>query len=140
MGGMRQSRERRPREHKVTVRLSEAEMAAMTAAAERAGLTLAAYIIRAGMDAAEHRDIPITEIPQVDREKPGSLAGFQRRTPLARKRPSSLVRSNSSGTERRASNLNGNHHRSPPRTDFCWSLGRAQWLQALLTIFNCGGY
>jgi len=93
MGGIRRSRDRRPREHKVTVRLSEAEMAATTVAAERAGLTLAAYIVRAVMDAAEHQDGPITEVQHADREKPGSPAGFRRRTPLARQRPSSLTRS-----------------------------------------------
>ena len=90
MGGIRRSPERRPRGHKVTVRLSEAEMAAMTAAAERAGLTLGAYIIRAGMDAADRRDIPITERQQTDHEKSGTASGLRRRTPLARKRPSSL--------------------------------------------------
>jgi len=130
MGDIRRSPER-PREHKVTVRLSEAEMAAMTAAADRAGLTLAAYIIRAGIDAAEHRTDPITEMQQADREKPGSPAGFQRRTPLARKRPSALVgwclpsakaawQRVRPGYERQGEQFGRNHHRSlPGETGFC---------------------
>ena len=61
-GAGRRSRESEPRQHKVTVRLSEAELATVTAAADRAGLALAAYIVRAGMDAAEHRAVPIAEM------------------------------------------------------------------------------
>lgn len=87
MRGIRRPHERQPHEHEVTVRLSEAEMATMTAAADLAGLPLAAYIIRAGMDAAEHRYGLITEMQPADREKPGSSASLRRRTPLARKRP-----------------------------------------------------
>ena len=105
----------------------------MTAAAERAGLTLAAYIIRATMDAAEPQDGPITEVQQADREKPGSPAGFRRRTPLARKRPSSLARSaNSPGYGATGEQSKRKHHRSPPGTDFCWYLGQAQRSQAPL--------
>jgi hypothetical protein len=46
----------------VTVRLSDAEFAAITTAANRAGLALAAWLSRAGMDAAEHRAAPVSEV------------------------------------------------------------------------------
>jgi hypothetical protein len=62
MGGARRSRERQRREYQVTVRLSEAERTTLTAAADRAGLALAASLVRAGMDVAEHRAGSITEL------------------------------------------------------------------------------
>src|SRR5215467_847282 len=55
VGAGRRSRKSEPRQHKVTVRLSDAELAAVIAAAGRAELAPAAYIARAGVDAAEHR-------------------------------------------------------------------------------------
>jgi hypothetical protein len=45
--------------HKVTVRYSEAEFTAVTAAAERAGMAVAAYIGQTGLDAAEFRSMPV---------------------------------------------------------------------------------
>ena len=62
VGAGRRSRESEPRQHKVTVRRSDAELAAVTAAAGRAGLAPAADIARAGVDAAEHRAAPIAEV------------------------------------------------------------------------------
>jgi Mobilization protein NikA len=61
-GAGRRSRESEPRQHKVTVRLSDAELAAVIAAADQAGLAPAAYIARAGVDAAEHRVAPIAGV------------------------------------------------------------------------------
>jgi hypothetical protein len=62
VGAGRRSRKSEPRQHKVTVRLSDAELAEVIAAAGRAGLAPAAYIARAGVDAAEHRVAPIAEV------------------------------------------------------------------------------
>lgn len=62
VGAGRRSRESEPRQHKVTVRLSDAELAAVIAAADRAGLAPAAYIARTAVDAAEHRVAPIAEV------------------------------------------------------------------------------
>ena len=53
-----------PREYVVKVKLSAAEKASMAAAAERAGLALAAYLGQAGMDAAEHRAVPVPALQQ----------------------------------------------------------------------------
>ena len=154
VGAGRRSRESERRRHKITVRLSEAELATLIAAAGRAGLALGAYIVRAGVDAAEHRAAPIAEVQRealleliravelayrvgvnleqvvarlnatgepgpdlglavadcmqvvhrIDeaaqaivrclklRAGQGTPGGFQRRTPLARPRPSSLLR------------------------------------------------
>jgi hypothetical protein len=78
-GGARRSRERQPRQHKITARLSDAELAAITAEADQADLALAAYIIRAAMDAAEHRAVPV---PEIQREMLAALievAGLMRR-------------------------------------------------------------
>ena len=60
--GARRPRERQRREYQVTVRLSEAELTTMTAAADRRGLALAAYLAQAGMDVAEHRAGSITDL------------------------------------------------------------------------------
>jgi len=62
IGGARRSRQRQRREYQVTVRLSQAELTTLTAAADRAGLALAASMVRAGMDVAEHRTGSITDL------------------------------------------------------------------------------
>ena len=62
MGGARRSRGRQRRKYQVTVRLSEAELTTLTAAANRAELALAAYLARAGMDVAEYRTGSITDV------------------------------------------------------------------------------
>jgi hypothetical protein len=62
--GGRRARERAPRNHKITVRLSDAELAELAAAADRAGLAVAAYLGRAGLDAAEHRAVPVPAVQQ----------------------------------------------------------------------------
>jgi hypothetical protein len=62
MGGARRPRERRRRKYQVTVRLSEAELTTMTAAADRRELALAAYLAQAGMDVAEYRAGSITDL------------------------------------------------------------------------------
>ncbi len=62
IGGSRRPRERQRRRYQVTVRLSEAERTALTATADRAGLALAASLVRAGMDVAEHRTGSITDL------------------------------------------------------------------------------
>jgi hypothetical protein len=48
----------------VKVKLSAAEKASMSAAAEREGLALAAYLGQAGMDRAEHRAVPVPALQQ----------------------------------------------------------------------------
>jgi hypothetical protein len=58
------------RRHRVSVRLSDGELAALSAAAGRAGLALSAYLAQAGLDAAEHRAAPVGE---VQREALGQL-------------------------------------------------------------------
>lgn len=47
------------RDHSFHLKLSAAERMVLAAAARRAGLTLAAYIVQAGMDVAEHRAAPV---------------------------------------------------------------------------------
>ena len=47
------------RDHRFELKLSAAERMVLAAAARRAGLTLAAYIVQAGMDVAEHRTAPV---------------------------------------------------------------------------------
>jgi len=42
--------------------LSDAELATLRAAADRAGLSLAAYVSGASLDAAEHRAAPVSEV------------------------------------------------------------------------------
>lgn len=44
------------------MRLSDAERTTLAAAADRAGLALAAYLVRARMDVAEHRTGSITDL------------------------------------------------------------------------------
>ena len=47
------------RDHRFELKLSAAERMVLAAAAHQAGLTLAAYIVQAGMDVAEHRAAPV---------------------------------------------------------------------------------
>jgi uncharacterized protein (DUF1778 family) len=47
------------RDQRFELKLSAAERAVLAAAANRAGLTLAAYIVQAGLDVAEHRTAPV---------------------------------------------------------------------------------
>jgi hypothetical protein len=47
------------RDHSFHLKLSAAERMVLAAAAHRAGLTLAAYVVQAGMDVAEHRTAPV---------------------------------------------------------------------------------
>ncbi len=78
-GGGRRSPEREPRRHKITVRLSDGELAALTAAAVRSGLSLAAFLSRAGLDAAEHRAAPVTEVQRQALAELIRAAGLVRR-------------------------------------------------------------
>jgi uncharacterized protein (DUF1778 family) len=64
-GGGRRTRGNERREYPVTVKLSKTEKAILSAAAQRAGMALAAYVCEAAMDAAEHRAVPV---PKVHRE------------------------------------------------------------------------
>lgn len=57
-GGGRRERGRERREHIVKVKLSTAEKASLAAAAERAGMAVAAYLGQVGLDAAENRAMP----------------------------------------------------------------------------------
>ena len=81
---MRRSRGSEPRGHKVTVRLSDGELATLTAAADRAGMALAAFLSKTGMDAAEHR---AAEISGVQRE---ALAELIRAAELVRRAGTNL--------------------------------------------------
>src|ERR1039457_1138234 len=56
--GGRRAREDAQRTN-LTVRLSGEERATLAAAADRAGLALGAYLVGAGLDAAEHRAVPV---------------------------------------------------------------------------------
>ncbi len=47
------------RDQRFELKLSAAERMVLAAAAHRAGLTLAAYLVQAGMDVAEHRAAPV---------------------------------------------------------------------------------
>ena len=47
------------RDHRFELKLSDGERDVLAAAANRSGLTLAAYIVRAGLDVAEHRLAPV---------------------------------------------------------------------------------
>jgi hypothetical protein len=61
------------------VRLSDAELAALSAAADRAGLALSAYLGQAGMDAAEHRAVPVGEVQREALRELIRAAGLVRR-------------------------------------------------------------
>jgi hypothetical protein len=77
--GGRRSRGQERREHPVTVKLSAAEKATLSGAAERAGKALATYLCEVGLDAAEHRAVPV---PVMQREMLAELmrvAGLVRR-------------------------------------------------------------
>jgi hypothetical protein len=58
-GGGRRARGSQCREYVIKVKLSAAEKESLAAAAGRAGLAPAAYLARAGLDAAEHRAVPV---------------------------------------------------------------------------------
>jgi len=75
---MRRSRGQ-DRRHRVTVRLSDGELAALSAAADRAGLALSAYLGQAGMDAAEHRAAPVGEVQREALRELIRAAGLVRR-------------------------------------------------------------
>jgi len=47
------------RDHRFELKLSAAERMVLASAANRVGLSLAAYLVRAGMDVAEHRAAPV---------------------------------------------------------------------------------
>jgi hypothetical protein len=55
----RRERAETTRENVVKVRLSDEEAEVLGAAAGRAGMALAAWLAQAGMDAAEHRALPV---------------------------------------------------------------------------------
>jgi len=57
--GARRPRADEPRSKQVTVKLTVAEHARLLAAAGRAELALGAYLGQVGMDAAEHRAMPV---------------------------------------------------------------------------------
>ena len=63
-GRGRRPREQKPRGYVVKAKLSAAEKASMSAAAEQAGLALAAYLVQASLDAAEHRAVPVPVLQQ----------------------------------------------------------------------------
>jgi hypothetical protein len=50
------------RDHRFELKLSAGERAVLAAAASRSGQTLAAYIVEAGLDKAEHRTAPVGEV------------------------------------------------------------------------------
>jgi Mobilization protein NikA len=77
--GRRRGRGGQLRGHKVTVRLSDGELAAIAAAADRTGLALAAYISTAAIDAAEHRAAPVSEIEREALAELIRAAGLMRR-------------------------------------------------------------
>jgi hypothetical protein len=47
------------RDHRFKLKLSAAERTVLATAADRAGLTIAAYLVKAGLDRAEHRTAPV---------------------------------------------------------------------------------
>jgi hypothetical protein len=58
-GSSRRQRGEERREHRVTIRLTPSEMAALTDAARREGLALAAFVAQAATDRAEYRAAPV---------------------------------------------------------------------------------
>ena len=78
-GRGRRPREQKPREYVVKIRLSAAEKASMSTAAERAGLALAAYLAQAGPDAAEHRAVPVPVMQQEMLRELAQASGLVRR-------------------------------------------------------------
>jgi uncharacterized protein (DUF1778 family) len=78
-GGGRRERDEVPRQHTLKVRLSGREKETLEAAAGRSGLALGAFVVQAGLDAAEHRAAPVGAL---QREAVGELiraAGLVRR-------------------------------------------------------------
>lgn len=75
----RRPRGQEPRDHVVKVKLSAAERASLSAAAERVGMALAAYIGQAAMDAAEHRAVPVSELQRQMLTELIRVAGLVRR-------------------------------------------------------------
>ena len=53
------TRGQEPRGHRFELKLSDGERDVLAAAASRSGLTLAAWLVRAGLDVAEHRLAPV---------------------------------------------------------------------------------
>ncbi len=47
------------RDHRYELKLSASERTVLATAADRDGLTLAAYLVKAGLDRAEHRTAPV---------------------------------------------------------------------------------
>lgn len=58
-GSSRRERSEERREHRVTIRLTPSEMAALADAARREGLALAAFVAQAATDRAEYRAAPV---------------------------------------------------------------------------------
>ena len=63
--GARRPREQQEPRQPFTVKLSAAERAKMADVADRVGMALAAWLCETGMDAAEHRAVPV---PKMHRE------------------------------------------------------------------------
>ena len=63
-GRGRRPREQKPRADVVKAKVSAAEKASLSAAAEQAGLAVAAYLVQAGLDTAEHRAVPVPVFQQ----------------------------------------------------------------------------
>jgi hypothetical protein len=62
-GGVRyRTRGQERREHRFELKLSAAERGILATAADRDGLTLAAYLVKAGLDVAQHRIAPVGAI------------------------------------------------------------------------------
>lgn len=78
-GVRRRQRGGEPRGHKVTVRLSDGELAAITAAADRGGLSAGAYIGHAALEAAGYRGGGITEAQRAALAELIRAAGLVRR-------------------------------------------------------------
>lgn len=53
-----------PSDHRFELKLSAAEREVLATAAGQAGLTLAAYMVKAGLDRAEHRTAPVGAVQQ----------------------------------------------------------------------------
>jgi hypothetical protein len=107
-GGRRRPRSQRPREHVVKVMLSGPEKAALTAAADRAGMALSAWIGKASLEAAEHRALPV---PALQREMLAELI-----------RASGLVRRVGTNLNQAVARLNATGEPGPdlaPAAAFC---------------------
>jgi len=78
-GTRRRQRNAQPRGHKITVRLSDGELAAIAAAADRTGLSVAAWIGQVALEAAEYRGGGITEAQRAALAELIQAAGLVRR-------------------------------------------------------------